>query len=263
MRLVTWNVNSLRARLPRVEEWMEKSAPDVLLLQETKCADDAFPAEAFSRLGYDAAHHGDGRWNGVAIVSRVGLAQVRAGFREPDRELPSECRILSADCGGVRVYSVYVPNGRAVGSEFYAAKLDWLATLRRELDANCDPAGAVAVGGDFNVAPEDRDVWDIAQFAGLTHVTAPERAALRSVMDFGLEDVVRRLHPEETGLFSWWDYRGGAFHKGEGMRIDLVLASAPLVARATAAYVDREARKGQGSERQPSDHAPVVVDMSP
>jgi exodeoxyribonuclease-3 len=163
----------------------------------------------------------------------------------------------------VKVFSVYVPNGRAVDSEFYAAKLAWLANLRRELDTTCDPSDAVAVGGDFNVAPEDRDVWDITQFAGLTHVTRPEREALRAVLDFGLEDVVRRLHPDEVGPFSWWDYRGGAFHKGEGMRIDLLLASAPLAARVTAAYVDREARKGQGGEQQPSDHAPVVVEVVP
>lgn len=263
MRLVTWNVNSLKARLPRLEDWIGSHAPDVLLLQETKCTDEAFPRETFSRLGYESAHHGDGRWNGVAIVSRLGLEDVRPGFRERAAETPDECRILSANCGGVKVFSVYVPNGRAVDSEFYAAKLAWLANLRRELDTTCDPSDAVAVGGDFNVAPEDRDVWDITQFAGLTHVTRPEREALRAVLDFGLEDVVRRLHPDEVGPFSWWDYRGGAFHKGEGMRIDLLLASAPLAARVTAAYVDREARKGQGGEQQPSDHAPVVVETVP
>ncbi len=263
MRLVTWNVNSLKARLPRVEAWIGSHAPDVLLLQETKCTDDAFPAEAFAQLGYESAHHGDGRWNGVAIVSRVGLADVRTGFRERSSQISDECRILAANCGGVRFYSVYVPNGRVVDSEFYAAKLEWLANLRHELDTTCLPTEAVAVGGDFNVAPEDRDVWDITQFAGLTHVTRAERDALRAVMDFGLEDVVRRLHPDDAGPFSWWDYRGGAFHKGEGMRIDLVLASAPLAARVTAAFVDREARRGQGSELQPSDHAPVVVDVLP
>jgi len=263
MRLVTWNVNSLKARLPRVEEWIAQHAPDVMLLQETKCADAVFPAAAFTALGYESAHHGDGRWNGVAIVSRVGLGGVRAGFEDASPDVAGECRILSADCGGVRVYSVYVPNGREVGSEFYAAKLSWLGQLRRELDATCEPSAAVAIGGDFNVAPEDRDVWDIGAFAGLTHVTEPERAALREVMGFGLTDVVRLLHPAEAGPFSWWDYRGGAFHKGEGMRIDLVLASAPLAARVEAAFVDREARKGQGTERQPSDHAPVVVDLAP
>ena len=166
MRLVTWNVNSLKARLPRVEAWIGSHAPDVLLLQETKCTDDAFPAEAFTQLGYESAHHGDGRWNGVAIVSRVGLADVRIGFGERSSPISDECRILAANCGGVRVYSVYVPNGRVVDSEFYAAKLEWLANLRHELDTTCLPTEAVAVGGDFNVAPEDRDVWDITQFAG-------------------------------------------------------------------------------------------------
>jgi exodeoxyribonuclease-3 len=263
MRLATWNVNSLKARRDRVEEWIAEQGPDVLLLQETKCVDAAFPAEAFSQLGYESACHGDGRWNGVAIVSRVGLTKVRAGFGDRVPSASSECRLISAECDGVRVYSVYVPNGRAVDSEYYATKLKWLANLRAELDATCDPAAAVALGGDFNIAPEDRDVWDIDKFAGLTHVTAPEREALRQVMAFGLVDVVRRLHPEEAGPFSWWDYRGGAFHKGEGMRIDLVLASAPLAARVTGAFVDREARKGQGSERQPSDHAPVVIDLAP
>jgi exodeoxyribonuclease-3 len=263
VRLVTWNVNSLKARRDRVAEWIAEHGPDVLLLQETKCADENFPAEAFSQLGYESACHGDGRWNGVAIVSRVGLANVRAGFADQVPAASPECRLISAECGGVRVYSVYVPNGRAVDSEYYAAKLEWLADLRAELDATCDPAAAVALGGDFNIAPEDRDVWDISQFEGLTHVTAREREALREVMAFGLVDVVRRLHPEEAGPFSWWDYRGGAFHKGEGMRIDLVLASAPLAARVTGAFVDREARKGQGSERQPSDHAPVVIDLAP
>jgi exodeoxyribonuclease-3 len=263
MRLATWNVNSLKARRDRVTEWIAEHGPDVLLLQETKCADENFPAEAFSQLGYESACHGDGRWNGVAIVSRVGLANVRAGFADQVPAASPECRLISAECGGVRVYSVYVPNGRAVDSEYYAAKLEWLADLRAELDATCDPAAAVALGGDFNIAPEDRDVWDISQFEGLTHVTAREREALREVMAFGLVDVVRRLHPEEAGPFSWWDYRGGAFHKGEGMRIDLVLASAPLAARVTGAFVDREARKGQGSERQPSDHAPVVIDLAP
>jgi exodeoxyribonuclease-3 len=262
MRLVTWNVNSLKARLPRVEEWIDAHAPDVLLLQETKCADAAFPAGEFSRLGYESAHHGDGRWNGVAIVSRVGLEGVRAGFRDASSAIARECRVLAADCGGIRAYSVYVPNGRAVGSPHYDAKLEWLGWLRRELDATCDPADAVAVGGDFNVAPADRDVWDITPFAGLTHVTEPERAALRAILDFGLEDVVRRFHPDATGPFTWWDYRGGAFHKGEGMRIDLLLVSASLGERVRAAFVDREARKGQGSDRQPSDHAPVVLDLA-
>ena len=261
MRLATWNVNSLRARIARVEEWIAQAEPDVLCLQETKCDDAAFPAAAFDALGYASAHHGSGRWNGVAIVSRVGLEGVRAGFSVPGPTGADEPRILAASCGSVRVVSVYVPNGRVVGSAFYDEKLAWLARLRAELDATAQPGDLVAVCGDFNVAPEDRDVWDIAHFAGMTHVTPAERAALADVSAWGLEDVVRSLHGEEVGPFSWWDYRGGAFHKGEGMRIDLTLCSRPLASRARAAYVDRNARKGQGSERQPSDHAPVVVDF--
>jgi exodeoxyribonuclease-3 len=264
MRLATWNVNSLKARLERVEQWIANAEPDVLCLQETKSTDDAFPAAAFGALGYETAHHGNGRWNGVAIVSRVGLAEERAGFHDDEAGSIEECRILSALCGGVRVYSVYVPNGRVVGSEFYVAKLGWLRRLRAELDATADPAADVAVCGDFNVAPEDRDVWDIARFEGMTHVTETERVALREVMAWGLRDAVRELHPDEAGPFSWWDYRGGAFHKGEGMRIDLALLSPGLAGRARAAYVDREARKkGPAAETQPSDHAPVVVDIDP
>lgn len=261
MRVATWNVNSLKVRLARVEEWIRANAPDVLLLQETKLADAAFPAMAFSALGYEAVHHGDGRWNGVAIVSRVGVGDVRAGFADPSSDGANECRVISATCGGVRCFSVYVPNGRVVGSPFYVAKLMWLAGLRRELDETCRPQDEIAVGGDFNVAPEDRDVWDIAKFDGATHVTEDERRALGTVFDFGLTDVVRALHPDETGPFSWWDYRAGAFHKGEGMRIDLVLASQPLARRASSAYVDREARKKGQLAEPPSDHAPVVVDF--
>jgi len=262
LRLATWNVNSLRARVQRVEEWLRRSEPDVVCLQETKCADDAFPAEAFAALGYAAAHHGNGPWNGVAILSRVGLAGVRAGFLDEAPGEVDECRILSATCGSIRVVSVYVPNGRAVGSPQYAAKLAWLRRLRAELDATARPDELLALCGDFNVAPEDRDVFDISRFEGMTHVTGPERAALAEVLGWGLEDVTRAFHPDEVGPFSWWDYRGGAFHKGEGMRIDLALCSRPLAARAVGAFVDREARKkGSKAITQPSDHAPVVVDF--
>lgn len=261
MRLVTWNVNSLKARLARVEAWIRAHDPDVLCLQETKLADAAFPHGAFELLGYESAHHGSGRWNGVAIVSRVGLEDVRAGFHDEPPGTDDETRLVAATCGGVRVMSVYVPNGRVVGSEFYQAKLAWLARLRAELDATCAADVPVAVCGDFNVAPEDRDVWDLTKFDGATHVTPEERAALASVMGWGLHDVVRQLTPEGPGPFSWWDYRGGAFHKGEGMRIDLALLSEGLAARTTAAYVDRDERKKGASEVTPSDHAPVVVEI--
>jgi exodeoxyribonuclease-3 len=259
MRLVTWNVNSLGARLPLVLEWMEASRPDVLCLQETKQADDAFPATAFADLGYRSLHHGDGRWNGVAIVSRVGLGDPARGLRS--EEDAQGCRMVAATCGGVRVHSVYVPNGRSLDSEHYVYKLAWLARLRAYLTETCGPGDDVAVCGDFNVAPDDTDVWDPAHFAGMTHVSEPERAALSSLLDWGLVDVFRRRHPD-GGLYSWWDYRGGAFHLGHGMRIDLVLLSAALAERCTSAVIDREARKKSPAGNKPSDHAPVVVELS-
>ncbi len=256
MRIVTWNVNSLTARLPRVEEWIAANGPDVLCLQETKQADAAFPHDAFATLGYESAHHGDGRWNGVAILSRVGLEAVARGFSKKALDAQGP-RLIAADCGGVRVHCVYVPNGRSLDSEHYPLKLEWMAGLRAFLDATADPAGEVVVCGDFNIAPEDRDVWDPSQFEGMTHVSVPERAALATVAGFGLEDVFRRF-TDESGVFSWWDYRGGAFHRHHGMRIDLVLASRPLAGRAAASWIDRDARKGQ----KPSDHAPVVADFT-
>lgn len=255
MRIATWNVNSLNARMPRVEEWLEYAQPDVLCMQETKCADSAFPAMAFAGMGYESAPHGDGRWNGVAILSRVGLAGVQAGF--PERPDGDECRFVAATCGGVRVHSVYVPNGRSVGSEHYEAKLAWLERLSDLITRSCKPSDPVAVCGDFNVAPEDRDVWDPSATSGSTHVTEPERKAVRALEEWGLVDVFRRLYPQE-GLFSWWDYRAGNFHKHLGMRIDLVLMTEPIARRCTYALIDRNARKG----RLPSDHAPVFVDVT-
>lgn len=261
MRLVTWNVNSLKARLGLVQAWIAAHEPDILCLQETKLADEAFPHAGFAALGYESAHHGSGRWNGVAIVSRVGLDDVRAGFHDEDRDVVAETRVLGATCASMRIVSVYVPNGRVVGSEFYEAKLEWLGRLRRELEATCNPSAPVAVCGDFNVAPQDRDVWDITKFDGATHVSGPERAALSSLMEWGLRDVVREADPDAPGPFSWWDYRGGAFHKGEGMRIDLSLLSDPLAQRVERAYVDRAARKKGPAGEVPSDHAPVVVEL--
>ncbi len=258
MRIVTWNVNSLKARLARVEAWIAAVEPDVLCLQETKMADEAFPHGAFEALGYESAHHGEGRWNGVAVISRVGLDDVRPGFADGRDDPDPDARILWATCGGVRVASCYVPNGREVGHDHYHYKLDWLGRLHDDLAANTDlAADRVAVVGDFNVAPDDRDVWSIKALEGMTHVTGPEREAVARLVDAGLVDVFRELHAE-AGLHSWWDYRGGAFYKRQGMRIDLVLASAPLAAGLDFCVVDRNERKGE----KPSDHAPVVAEFA-
>ena len=256
LRVATWNVNSLKARLPKLEEWVGYASPDVVCLQETKMADAAFPTMAFTALGYEAAHHGDGRWNGVAILSRVGLTDVVAGFSHETEARSVESRLLSATCGGVRVSTVYVPNGRQVGTEHFEAKLRWLSDLRRHLAGTCDPSGPVVVCGDFNVAPDDRDVWDPRRANGGTHVTVEERAAIDALKAWGLEDAFRQQHAGDR-LFSWWDYRAGDFHKHKGMRIDLVLASRPLAERVTFALIDRQARKG----KLPSDHAPLLVDF--
>jgi exodeoxyribonuclease-3 len=255
VRIATWNVNSLNARLPRVEEWLAQVEPDILCMQETKVADDAFPALAFQALGYDSAHHGSGRWNGVAILSRLGLTDVADGFADGDDPDP-DARLLWATCGEVRVASAYVPNGRALSDDHYQYKLAWLARLRGLLDLAADPAEPMLICGDFNIAPDDRDVYDPAAFVGETHVSEPEREALQRIEEWGLVDVFRR-HYDAPGLFSWWDYRAGNFHKGKGMRIDLVLATEDLAERSRAALIDRNARKGKG----PSDHAPVIVDF--
>ena len=248
MRIATWNVNSIGARLPRLLDWLETRSPDVVALQETKCPDDAFPAAEIERLGYSALPVGDGRWNGVAVLSRVGLVPVSRG-------LPGlgEARYANADCGGLRVTSVYVPNGRAVDDAQFPYKLDWLAKLRRTLDDH-DPAQPLVIMGDFNVARTDADVFDIARFAGSTHVTPAERAGLESLIEYGLVDVVPRPGKNDRP-FTYWDYRAGMFPKDLGMRIDYVLASPSLPV--IDAYVDREARKG----KLPSDHAPVIVDL--
>jgi exodeoxyribonuclease-3 len=257
MRCVTWNVNSLKARQERVEAWLAANAPDVCCLQETKCADAAFPAAAFSSLGYESVHHGNGRWNGVAILSRVGLADEQAGFFDDAAGSVEECRIVAATCAGVRVVCVYVPNGRTVGSEHYAAKLAWLARLREELGRI---RGESVVCGDFNIAPADADVFDPAAFIGATHVTADERAALGAILERGFVDSLRHLHPAGPGPFTWWDYRAGAFHKGQGMRIDLALCTPGIATRLTGAWVDRDARKKGSLDSSPSDHAPLVIE---
>jgi exodeoxyribonuclease III len=256
MRIATWNVNSLNARMPRVEEWIGYAQPDVLCLQETKLSDAKFPGMAFEGMGYEWAHHGSGQWNGVAILSRVGIADVMAGFT-PDLEPDTDTRLISATCGGVRVASVYVPNGRALEHEHYQYKLSWFDRLARHLDATTDPTEAVVVTGDFNVAPEDRDVWDAKAFKGSTHVSPAERDALTRLRDWGLHDAFRLVHPDTDRLYTYWDYRAGDFHQHRGMRIDLMYVSKPLADAVRWTLVDRNARKG----KLPSDHAPLVVDF--
>ncbi len=257
MRLATWNVNSLVARMPRVLEWMERVRPDVLCLQETKVADAAFPRAELGALGYEAATHGDGRWNGVAILSAVGILDVVPGFAGEPGFPEREARALAATCGGLRVWSIYAPNGRALESPAFAYKLAWLAALRKAVEAELAHAPAFGLCGDFNIAPSDEDVWDPKAFIGSTHVTDAERNELRELLTLGLND----LHPRalKGAPFTYWDYRAGMFHQGQGMRIDLVLVSDAVAAAVSDAYIDRDARKGH----KPSDHAPVVVDFEP
>lgn len=247
-------MNSVRSRLPRLLPWLDARAPDVVCLQETKLPADAFAelvAPALTERGYAVAHHGDGRWNGVAIASRVGLDDVVPGLLDEPGYPEVEARAVSATCAGLRVSSVYVPNGRSPDDPHYRYKLDWLAALRATVAAG-DPASTV-VCGDMNVAPTDADVYDPAAYLRSTHVTPPERDALRAL---GLHDLVRERWPDER-IFTYWDYRAGMFHQDLGMRIDLVLAGAAVAARTCAAWVDRAARKGSA----PSDHAPVIVDF--
>ena len=258
MRIATWNLNSVTARLPRLLEWVANTKPDVLCVQETKVAADKFPVDGLQEVGYEVAHHGEGRWNGVGIISRVGLTDVVRGFASdpgfPDIQT-SEARAIGATCGPLRIWSLYVPNGRTPEDPHYSYKLKWLDALGTTLAPEITADFPFAVVGDFNVAPTDADIWDPAQFIGATHVTEAERSALAGLQAHGLTDVFPRAlkgdHP-----FSYWDYRAGAFHKGWGMRIDLVYANPALNKAITDAYVDRDARKGKG----PSDHAPIVVD---
>jgi exodeoxyribonuclease-3 len=256
VRVATWNVNSVKQRVPRLLPWLDERSPDVVCLQETKLADDAFrdllDAELSAR-GYEVAVHGEATWNGVAILSRVGLEDVVAGLDGAPGFPDPEARAVSATCGGIRMVSVYVPNGREPGSEHYEYKLAWLGALR---DAIAQAPESTIVCGDMNIAPTDDDVFDPDAYVDETHVTPPERAALAELQSLGLRDVVRDRWPGER-IFTYWDYRAGMFHQDLGMRIDLVLAGEPVAERVRAAWVDRQARKGSG----PSDHAPVIVDL--
>jgi len=256
VRVATWNVNSVKQRAPRLLPWLDERRPDVVCLQETKLANAAFEAvlgDELAARGYAVALNGEAQWNGVAILSRMGLEDVTVGVDHAPGFPDPEARAISATCAGVRVHSLYVPNGRVPDSEHYRYKLAWLEALRNALSGGPD---AAIVCGDMNIAPADIDVFDPQAYVGQTHVTPPERAALASVLGLGFHDVLRERWPTQR-VFSYWDYRAGMFHQDLGMRIDLVLASDAVAARVRAAWVDRQARKGSG----PSDHAPVIVDL--
>ena len=262
MRLATWNVNSIRSRADRVAAFLQRQDVDVLALQETKCRDDQFPEMMFDALGYEVAHVGHSQWNGVAILSRVGVDDVEIGFPgQPGwgEDPVAEARALGATCGGVRVWSLYVPNGRTLTDPHYAYKLQWLEALRTTAAGWLaeDPSAAVALVGDWNIAPQDDDVWDMSVFTHSTHVSAPERAAFQAVVDAGYADVVRP-HAPGPGVYTYWDYVRLRFPRREGMRIDFVLGSPAFAGRVTGARIDREERKGKGA----SDHAPVIVDLA-
>jgi exodeoxyribonuclease III len=256
VRIATWNVNSLKQRMPRLLPWLDQRRPDVVCLQETKLADDALATllgDALADRGYEVAAYGEAQWNGVAILSRVGLDEIERGIANGPGFPQPEARAVAATCAGIRVHSVYVPNGRVPDSDHYDYKLRWLAALRDVLAAGPDTA---VVCGDVNIAPTDADVFDPDAYVGQTHVTPRERKALAEIQALGLHDVVRERWPNER-VFSYWDYRAGMFHQDLGMRIDLILAGDPVAARVKAAWIDRHARKGAG----PSDHAPVIVDL--
>jgi len=269
LRLATWNVNSIRGRVDRVTDWLRRADVDVLAMQETKCSDDQFPTMPFLEAGYEVVHCGFNQWNGVAIASRVGFDDVEVGFEgQPswgkDDDAKAEARALAATCAGVRVWSLYVPNGRTLADPHYQYKLEWLAALRNTAESwlQKDPEAPIALVGDWNIAPTDEDVWDIAVFDGATHVSEPERAAFNAIVETKFTDVVRPFTPG-PGVYTYWDYTQLAFQKRRGMRIDFILGSPALAARVThAEIVKDERRPGKKGDPAPSDHAPVLVDVS-
>ncbi len=254
MKIATWNVNSILARLPNVTRWLETAQPDVLCIQETKCADDKFPTLDFKAVGYDCLIFGQQSYNGVAILSKAGCASIQRGYPEDDPTAHS--RLLAADVAGIRVINVYIPNGQAVGSEKYNYKLNWMRRLRDLLDQNYDQETPVLLCGDFNVAPEDRDVHDPRLWQNRVLCSEAERAALQHIKDWGFTDTFR-LHIEEGGHYSWWDYRAGGFRRNLGLRIDHIWVSSPLAKRSVSTWIDKEPRAWE----RPSDHAPVVAEF--
>lgn len=255
-RIATWNVNSIRARVDQVTAWLSRHDVDVVLLQETKCRDADFPFAAFAEAGYDVAHHGVDHWNGVAIVSRVGIDDTVRGFRGPQEAPFDEARVIAATCAGVRCWSVYVPNGRELWDPQYAFKLVWLERLRHELLVADASSGSSLVAGDFNVAPTDEDIYMPSRWRRRTHASEPERAGIRALVDIGLRDITREHHPG-PGVYTWWNYRPAQFEKDHGLRIDLALGSGPVAERTERVWIDREAR----ASTRPSDHAPLVLDL--
>ncbi len=253
MKLATWNVNSLRVRLPHLTDWLARVQPDVVCLQEIKTEDANFPAAQLQSAGYAAAYYGQKTYNGVAILSRGTTLDVSRGIPGFDDE---QRRVIAATVDGVRVVCVYCPNGQAVGSEKYEYKLRWFAALKDYLAAELQRHSRLAVAGDFNVAPEDRDVHDPKAWQGQVHVSEPERTAWRALLAQGLKDACRLFEQPEK-VFSWWDYRMQAFRRNAGLRIDQVLLSAELARTCTACSVDREPRRLE----RPSDHAPVVAEF--
>jgi exodeoxyribonuclease III len=256
MKIATWNVNSIRIRLPRLLSWLERTQPDVVCLQETKVTDDIFPKVELESLGYCCLISGQKTYNGVAILSKLECSD--AVLALPDDTPEADRRLVSALIAGIRVIDVYAPNGQAVGSDKYVYKLDWYRRLRAYLDSSFGPESDLLICGDFNIAPEDRDVWDPRKWQGQTLFSEPEKEALKNLMGWGLTDGLR-MHRPEAGLYTWWDYRAGAFHRGWGLRIDHMLLSKSLAARCTGVEIDRNERKGE----KPSDHAPVVASFEP
>lgn len=258
MRVITWNVNAIRPRLPRLLALLDRHAPDVVLIQESKVRDEDFPWAALEAAGYEAATHGQAAYNGVAILARHPIDEVVAGF--DGDPIPDESRVLAATVAGIRFVSVYVVNGRSIDDPAYALKLEWLDAFTAWLTAGNEPDDPLVVAGDFNITPDDRDVYDADRLRGTVHCSEPERQRIRTLAEWGLVDL-GRVGNQDQGPFTWWDYRAGAFHRGWGLRIDLILATAPVARRLASVTVDRDERKPTAGEGKPSDHAPVLAEL--